>query len=202
MVDHFRLIAPLYDRLIPPPEPGRLLEVLDLPVAGRMLDIGAGTGRVTGFLAAHARQVVLVDETVAMLRQAQGKGLCCPAAAHAERLPFADESFERVLVVDALHHFAHQGQALKEMARVLRPAGRLVVEEPDLRRLPAKLIALGEKLALMRSRFLYPHEIGRELAALGLHTRITAGKPFTAWVVAEKGSGNGDRRSQEDGGER
>jgi demethylmenaquinone methyltransferase/2-methoxy-6-polyprenyl-1,4-benzoquinol methylase len=191
MFDHFRLFAPLYDRLVAPPDPGRLLEVLDLPAAGRLLDIGGGTGRVAGQLAPYVDLVVVADEVVAMLRQARAKGLSGPAA-RAERLPFADESFERVLAVDALHHFARQRQALREMARVLRPGGRLVVEEPDLRRLPVKLIALGEKLMLMRSRFIYPHEISRELTALGLETRVTTDGQLSAWVIAEKGTGSRD----------
>lgn len=197
MFNHFRLIAPFYDRFIAPPNPARLLENLALPAAGRLLDIGGGTGRVAGQLAPHVAQVVLVDETAAMLQQAQAKGLCCPAAAQAERLPFASGSFERVLAVDALHHFAHQRQALREMARVLRPGGRLVVEEPDLRRLPVKLVALGEKLMLMRSRFLYPHEIGRELAALGLHTRVTTDDRFVAWIIAEKSGRQGQEETDE-----
>lgn len=201
MFDHFRLIAPLYDRFFEPPDPERLLEVLALPVAGRLLDIGGGTGRVSERLVPHVEQVVLVDETAAMLRQAQSKGLCCPLVSHAERLPFANDSFERVLVVDALHHFAHQRQSLREMARVLRPGGRLVVEEPDLRHLAVRFIALGEKLMLMRSRFLYPHEIGRELAALGLHVHILADGQFSAWVIAEKGSGSRERGSAKPGGQ-
>jgi hypothetical protein len=49
-----------------------------------------------------------------------------------------------------------------------------------------KFVALAEKLALMRSHFLYPHEIGRELAALGLRMQIHT-EGHTAWVVAEKG---------------
>lgn len=197
MFDHFRFIAPLYDRFFAPPDPARLLETLGLPTTGRLLDIGGGTGRVTAQLAPYVDQVVLLDETAAMLQQAQTKGLCCPAVAQAERLPFAGNSFERVLVVDALHHFAHQRQALREMARVLRPGGRLVVEEPDLRRRPVKLVALAEKLMLMRSHFLYPHVIGRELAALGLHTRVTTDGQFNAWIIAEKGR----RLGQEDNDE-
>lgn len=186
MFNHFRLLAPLYDRVIGPPDPSRLLDVLALPTVGKLLDVGGGTGRVTQLLAAHVEQVVLVDETAAMLRESQNKGLCCTVTSQAERLPFAADSFERVLVVDALHHFAHQRQALHELARVLRPGGRLVVEEPDLNRLSVKFLAVAEKLALMRSHFLYPHEIGREFAALGLQTEIKT-EGYIAWVIAEKG---------------
>lgn len=185
MFNHFRLLAPLYDRVIGPPDPEGLLAALALPAPGRLLDAGGGTGRIAQLLAPYVDQIVIADETAAMLRESQVKGLCCPVVSYVEQLPFGDDSFERVLVVDALHHFTHQRQALRELARVLRPGGRIVVEEPDLNRLAVKFVALAEKLALMRSRFLYPHEIGRELAAHNLQTRIeTSG--HTAWVIAEK----------------
>lgn len=186
MIDHFGLLAPFYDRFIEPPDPARLQELLRLPTAGALLDVGGGTGRVSQALESLVDTLVVSDESVPMLRQAQEKALCCPAAGQAEWLPFATASFERVLVVDALHHFADQQRAIAEMVRVLRPGGRLVVEEPDLNRLPVKLVAIGEKMALMRSRFFYPHEIGRMVAACGLQPIIEGDGRFAAWIVADK----------------
>lgn len=186
MIDHFGILAPVYDYFIGPPDRERLQHLLRLPAAGALLDIGGGTGRVSQTLAGLVDTLVVSDESVAMLRQVRAKALCCPAAGAAERLPFATESFERVLVVDALHHFADQRRAVAEMVRVLRPGGRLVVEEPDLNRLPVRLVAIAEKMALMRSRFFYPHEIGRMVAACGLQPRIEGDGRFAAWIVADK----------------
>ena len=59
-------------------------------------------------------------------------------------------------MVDALHHVIHQGQTAREMYRVLKPGGRIVIEEPDIRKFGVKLIAVAEKLLLMRSHFLSP----------------------------------------------
>lgn len=186
MIDHFGLLAPLYDRLIKPPDPRRLQEILSLPAHGALLDVGGGTGRVVQQFQHQVDFLVISDESPAMLQQARDKGLRATVSSGAERLPFAAATFSRVLVVDALHHFADQRRAIAELARVLAPGGCLVIEEPDLKRVAVKLIALAEKLALMRSRFYYPEEIKQMVADTGLQPRIERDGQFAAWIVAEK----------------
>ena len=65
-----------------------------------------------------------------MLAEARAKGTVAPVRGHAERLPFPDGSFDRILVVDALHHFCDQREAIGDLLRVLAPGGRLLVAEP------------------------------------------------------------------------
>jgi demethylmenaquinone methyltransferase/2-methoxy-6-polyprenyl-1,4-benzoquinol methylase len=60
----------------------------------------------------------------------------------------------------------------------------LVIEEPDLRTFPVKLIAVAEKLALMRSRFLDPSQIAH-LFSSEAKVRVES-QENTAWVIAEK----------------
>jgi len=185
MIDHFDILAPLYDRLIGPPDPAQLRDLLRLPVDGWLLDAGGGTGRVSSQLRPLVDKLVISDFSRQMLKQAQAKQLY-PTLARVERLPFPDESFERVLVVDALHHFHYQPAAIQDLIRVLKLGGRLVIEEPDINRFGVKLVALVEKLLLMGSHFHSPTEIQAMVAAHGLSARIHTDGTFAAWVVVDK----------------
>lgn len=186
MIDHFGILAPIYERVIPPPDLNRLRERLRLPVAGRLLDAGGGTGRVSSQLRHLVDEVVISDLSASMLQQARVKGQLQPAQAHAERLPFSDASFDRVVVVDALHHFCNQREAMGDLLRVLKPGGRLVIEEPDIHRLVVKFVALGEKLALMRSHFLTAEHMRDMVAAHGYTAAIERDGQFTVWVSVDK----------------
>ena len=186
MLDHFGFLAPYYDRVLGPPDPTRLMELLRLPAAGRLLDAGGGTGRVSSQLLPFVDELIISDVSAQMLQQARDKGNCRPTAAHVEFLPFPDESFERVRVVDALHHFCDQRESVVELVRVLKPGGRLVIEEPDLNRFAVKMVAVAEKVTLMQSHFYYPREIQEMVTTLGLEPQIVSDGGFAAWVVADK----------------
>lgn len=152
LIGHFDLMASFYDRIFGPPDPAYLKVLLDLPTPGRLLDVGGGTGRVTQTLGDEARKAIILDNSAGMVRQATRKGLTA-VRGEVEALPFADDCFSRILVVDAFHHFRHQTRAAQELVRVLSSHGRLVVQEPNVKRWAVKTVALGERLLLMRSRF-------------------------------------------------
>ncbi len=186
MFDHFALLAPIYDLVMPAPDPERLHELLRLPTPGRMLEAGGGTGRVASRLLPVVGLLVVNDLSAPMLRKAQAKGPLRPVQSYVERLPFCDGCFSRVFAVDAFHHFNDHHAAIRELLRVLAPRGRLVIEEPDIRRFPVKLVALLEKLALMRSHFRSAEEIRAMVASHGLQARTACLSDFSTCVVVDK----------------
>jgi len=185
LLDHFSFLAPFYDRVISAPDPSPLLELLLPGTSGWLLDAGGGTGRIAAALGPDFERIVIADGSLPMLGQALAKGCCAAVAGYTERLPFGDGAFERVIVVDAYHHLADQGASLRELWRVLAPGGRMVIEEPDIARFAVKLVALAEKLALMRSNFVRVERIAADLEALGAEARIVR-QDHNAWVVGVK----------------
>ena len=179
--DHFAAIAPLYARVIYS-KTNIMREVAELPVKGVLLDVGGGTGRVSSAIRDLVDEVVIADVSFGMLREVPRAALR-PVCGGSESLPFADNSFERVIMVDALHHVIDHADSAREMFRVLQPGGILVIEEPDIRTFGVKLIALAEKLLLMRSHFLAPDQI-MELFSSG-EKKVRA-EDGTAWVVIKK----------------
>jgi demethylmenaquinone methyltransferase/2-methoxy-6-polyprenyl-1,4-benzoquinol methylase len=186
--DHFDVLAPLYETFIPPKDPQELWALATLPIDGALLDAGGGTGRVAQFMLGKAAPVVVADLSFKMLMEAQQKDGLRPVSSHTERLPFADATFDRIIMVDALHHVYDQRATADELWRTLRPGGRIIIEEPDVRTFVVKVLALAEKVALMRSHFLSPTHI----AALFDHpdARVSVeASGFNAWVVIEKAAG-------------
>lgn len=184
-MDLFHWLAPFYDRIFHFSDPHQLLTLLNLEPDHRLLDVGGGTGRVASHLTGHVEQVCIIDVSLGMLIEAQTKGLCAYRGV-AEHLPFPDGVFDRILIVDAFHHFHDWPRAAAELVRVLRPGGRMVIEELDIRHRGVKLIALGERLLLMRSRFYAPADLAHLFQVAGGCVTLHEDRNDTYWAVIER----------------
>ena len=92
-----------------------------------VLEIGAGTGKLTEALTALGHEVHATDPDDAMLAKLRARLPDVPTAvASAEKLPAKDATYDVVVAGQAFHWFDHE-QALPEIARVLRPRGRLAL---------------------------------------------------------------------------
>jgi ubiquinone/menaquinone biosynthesis C-methylase UbiE len=116
----------------------RLHEILQ-PIGGeRLLEVGPGTGYyslpVAGWLSPIGRldvvdiQQEMLDHT---MRRAQEEGIghIKPTRADARELPFPDDTFDGAYLVTVLGEIPDQVAALRELGRVVRPGGRIVVGE-------------------------------------------------------------------------
>lgn len=111
----------------------RFADALGEAAHGDLLDLACGPGVVTAGLAPRARSMVAFDATPAMLEKARAR---CAAAGLADvvfqqgdaaALPFEDAVFDAVVTRLAVHHFESPAAVLREVARTLRPNGRLVI---------------------------------------------------------------------------
>ena len=123
------------------PHPGitrkRLIAALEPAAGERILEIGPGTGYYTfdvaerlgeGTLEIFDIQQEMLDH---VMREAGRRGVTnvTPTLGDAQALPFEDNSIDGAVLVTVLGEIPDQEQALREIARVLRPGGRLVVGE-------------------------------------------------------------------------
>ncbi|GAA2809994.1 demethylmenaquinone methyltransferase [Saccharopolyspora taberi] len=101
---------------------------LDPRPGERVLDLAAGSGVSTVEFSRSGAWCVAADLSVGMLRAGRKRAVPM-VAADALRLPFADDSFDAVTIMFGLRNLTDTVAGLREMARVVRPGGRLVVCE-------------------------------------------------------------------------
>jgi SAM-dependent methyltransferase len=101
---------------------------------GRAADIGCGPGVFTRYLCRNANYVFAADVDGASLgrtfaRHAREKNLA-PLVMRVNQLPIRDASLDTVLFLEVLEHLVDDSGALREVARILRPGGKLVISVP------------------------------------------------------------------------
>ena len=168
-------------------------EVANLSPGQAALDVATGTGDLAFELAARVQpggRVIGVDFVPAMLEQARRKAAARQAAVSfqlgdAHSLPFADSTFDAVACGFGLRNFDERERTLREMVRVTRPGGRVVILEltPPQNRIARAYMdqvipRLGQMLAHAREAYTYlpdsahdfpePQTLGRMLQSAGL----------------------------------
>jgi SAM-dependent methyltransferase len=133
-----RFFAATYDRFMRSTEDAGLRAFrgeLLAGAAGDVLEIGGGTGLNLRHYGAGVQTLTVTEPYPPMLRRLQRRALVeAPAAtvlgAPAEELPFDDASFDVVMASEVLEHIPADAAAFAEIARVVRPGGRVAVTVP------------------------------------------------------------------------
>lgn len=128
----YQVIAPQYDRRYALHRYDGIAECveafvgLDEPRA--VVEVGCGTGHWLSLLAGRGHSALGVDRSAGMLARAREKAGESPLVlAGAEALPLRAGLFDRLLIVNALHHFVEPARAMREARRVLRPGGKIMI---------------------------------------------------------------------------
>jgi len=150
---------------------------------GRIVDLDSGCGELVGLLRSGGQRAVGLDRCRSLLgRSAGGTGL----QGDVERLPFASERVDLATLILVLHYVARPERALSEVARILRPGGRLILADriaspdPGLRELHDRIEGLRNPSL---HRILTPGEIEEGITAAGLEVVET--EPFEDAVRLE-----------------
>lgn len=169
----------LLDIPLPWLSPRRLSRVLGAGDGDRVLEIGPGTGlqalHIAPQLGDHGRldivdiQQPMLDHVMSRADQ-QGITNITPRQAEAGELPFAAASYDLVYLVTVLGEIPDQTAALSELARVLRPGGRLVVGE------------------FVDRHFVHPGRLAEDAARHGLDIVERVGPPFAYYASFRRAS--------------
>ncbi len=184
------LYAPIYERAMRADQRIYTFMYERIPAIIRdrdVLEIATGPGLLAKYVAPAARTMLATDYSDGMIAQAK-KG-DCPAnlrfeVADATKLPYTDDSFDAVLIANALHIIPEPEKALREIDRVLRPGGILIA--PNFVEHKGTLLSLlwSGILVLAGVRFEHQWTGAEYLAWLEAHGwRVTFSKEMAARIT-------------------
>jgi SAM-dependent methyltransferase len=106
------------------------LDRLALPAGARVLDAGCGSGRTLQELAAYGSEVCGIELEPEAAEVARSRGNGEVRIGRLEELPYEDRSFDLITCLDVVEHTPDDRLALRELRRVCRPGGWLLVTVP------------------------------------------------------------------------
>lgn len=174
----FAALAPFYDVVVAPFSGvrDRVVSLTNAQKGSKILDVATGTGKQAFAFAKKGYEVVGIDLSEAMLKVAKKKNKFKNArfeVADATNLPFEDDSFDISSVSFALHDMplSIREKVLKEMLRVTRPEGSIIIADYDLPKKRIGRFLIYHFVALFESEY-YKNFIKSDFEALLNKNRI------------------------------
>lgn len=152
----------------------------------KVLDLGGGTGRISMFFINKVKEIVVLDSSPGMIKKCQTHiGLSCVVGL-AEKIPFPDDYFDKIIINDAFHHFKNQEAVCKEIKRVLKTIGEVLIEEFNPETIFGKIIVKTESLLKMQSKFHDPKSLSKLFEKYRFKTEIVNENKTIYYLTAEK----------------
>lgn len=188
----FDLIAPVYDRVAHPlvmGSPAHVFELLQLQGTEKILDVGGGTGALARLIVERTRaEVTVLDASSRMLDQIPAHPRLHKAHGPANSLPFHADSFDLVVCTAAMHLLTPHQATLSAMRRVLRPGGKLYLQDFDKAGLVGPLLLRGEEIFKQGAEYLSRQELEPMLKEQGFSGRFVLFNLFQYAFVGYKDS--------------
>jgi len=135
----YKYLSRVYDRINPfiwnETMRDEAISLLDIQSDDMVIDVGCGTGFATEGLLQHVETVYGIDQSPHQLQRAYEKfgrrGAVRFALADAERLPYADDTFDIVWSSGSIEYWPNPVETLRELKRVGKPGGSVLVVGPD-----------------------------------------------------------------------
>ena len=189
MKNFFDIVAPIYEKLHFGDKKtfDKIKSIVIFEPLDKVIDLGGGTGRIAKFLANKVQKVTVVDASGGMIKQCLQRHpeLFC-VRAEAQNLPLADNSADKIIIIDAFHHFQNQKQAVKEIKRVLANNGKVIVEEFNPVKMFGRLIVIIEKMFCLGSHFHSPDSLMNLFSMDGFKVRLIDENKTSYYLIGEK----------------
>lgn len=136
-----------------------IIDNMELEKNDKVLDVGGGTGKLLENVLKKQPEAegYLLDKSWNMIKESSK--INSIVLGKACKNPFSSKSFDFILCTDALHHFENKKESLREMMRVLKPGGEIIILEMDGRSFITKIVKLGEKIFGEPSYFFDPNHL-------------------------------------------
>ena len=108
----------------------------------KIIELGSGQGELARIIKPLAKEITCVDDSPIYIRNLKGRGFKVIQADLNQRLPFQTSQFDGVVSLEVIEHLSNAGEFLKEINRILKPKGWLVISTPNIAWWGYRLFAL------------------------------------------------------------
>lgn len=128
-------------------------DVLELKGDEVVVDIGGGIGRLAEYLSQSCKGVYILDESEGMISKVKANPKVVAVLGNALETPFESGSFDIVIMSDVLHHIEKQSALMKEISRILKKNGSLLIMDFEKKHIKTKLLRAFEYVLFGRLYF-------------------------------------------------